>query len=102
MKMFGPDASLTLVMASAANSVNPTYHVRYLKNGQLTESSGSLNGTTAVTAVPAALSQPHVLDLLTVYNGDDAAVIITLAKVVNGTSYTIAKSTLAATDTYRF
>lgn len=95
MLLFGPSDSLTAVLSGAATTTDPTYYVAY---GGVAVN-GSTSGATAVTLVPAPTTgYPRKLDALSIYNVDTAAVTLTLARVVSGTSYTLAKVTLQVGD----
>jgi hypothetical protein len=94
--------SITAVMSGAPNSVNPTYSVRWADTYSGAKSNapvGSLNGATPVTLVsaPDGYWQREVAKIR-LYNGDDAAVTVTISKVSGGTSYTLAKVTLQPGD----
>ena len=93
-----PGQSLTAVMSGAANSVNPHYAAEWRLQNEGAEASqpvGSLNGTSSVTLVGNAdgLDQ-KIVDSVRIFNADDAAVTVTIAK----DSYTLAKITLQAGD----
>lgn len=98
-----PSESLTIVMSGAAATTNPTYAVHWQQDGgPVNTPVGSLTGATAVTAVSAPGSGQKQIDLVQIYNGDTAAVTITLAKVVSGTSVTLFARTLAVGATLRY
>lgn len=95
-----PNDSLTAVMSGAAATTNPYYHAIWQDGvGQPTQSTGSLNGTTAATLVAAPPAAQRIMTEMSIYNVDTAAVTVTIAKVVSGTSYTITKVTLQTLDT---
>lgn len=83
--------SLTAVMSGSAATTNPTYNVIWKEAGSVAKNNpvGSLSGATAVTLVAAPSSGQREIESLQIYNGDTAAVTVTLAKVVNGTSTTL-------------
>lgn len=100
--LLSPGEYVTAVMSGAASSTNPTYQVQWrdLYNGAFDNVPvGSLNGATPVTLVPAS-SGPWQREVegIKVFNADNADVTVTIAKVVGGTSYTIAKVTLQPGD----
>lgn len=97
-----PSESLTAVMGGAAATTNPTYRAVWADEGGVNTPVGSLNGTTAVTLVPAPGTGQRRVDSVTLYNGDTAAVTVTLVKVVNGTSYTLFAKTLTVGATLIF
>ena len=93
-----PGQSLTAVMSGAANSVNPHYAAEWRLQNEGAEASqpvGSLNGTSSVTLVGNADGHDQkIVDSVRIFNADDAAVTVTIAK----DSYTLAKITLQAGD----
>lgn len=98
--ILSPNDSVTAVMSGAAAATNPYYHATWQTPGSApTQTTGSLAGTTAVTVAAAPHSGQRTLNELIVYNADTAAVTVTVAKVVSGTSYTVAKATLQTLDT---
>lgn len=104
LSVIQPGESITVVMGGAANSVNPTYSAIYSEqsNSPVGANQGSLNGVTAVTVVSGGARDIRILESLGIYNGDNAAVTITVSKVSGGTSYPIFVRTLAAGDVLLF
>lgn len=98
--LLSPNDSLTAVMSGAAATTNPYYHATWGESsgGMATQTTGSLSGATAVTLVAAGVAQRTVSELV-IYNVDTAAVTVTVAKVVSGTSYTLSVVTLQTLDT---
>lgn len=88
--------SLTAVMSGAAATTNPNYQVHFRNlNGSKAEPTGALNGATAVTLITVpGQEQRCELERLQIYNADTAAVTVTIAKVVGGTSFTVLKVTI--------
>lgn len=94
--------SLTAVMSGAAATTNPIYSATWREAGPsplFTQPTGALTGATAVTLVAAPPTGQREVSRVSIYNGDTAAVTITIAKVVSGTSYTLASTTLQVGDT---
>lgn len=87
--------SLTAVMSGAASATNPTYLVSYFDDANPNQNVGQLNGVTAVSLVPAP-TFARLVSRVRFYNGDSAAVTITLTKVSAGTNYTLVVVTLQA------
>lgn len=100
--ILNPGESLTAVMSGAANSANPHYSAEWDRDepNDSNHVVGALAGATAVTLVSVGSQESgkKTVGSVRIYNADDAAVIVTLAKVVSGTSYTLAKITLQAAD----
>lgn len=94
--------SLTAVLSGAAATTNPTYAAVVEAGGQALQPTGSLSGATAVSIVPAPSHGELQVKSLNIYNGDTAAVVLTIAKVISGTSYTLWAGTLQVGDTLRF
>jgi hypothetical protein len=97
--------SITIVMAGAAATTNPSYTTAYADNNgtSFTEgaSDGVLNGTSAVTVVSApASSTRRIINTITVENTDTAAVTITVGYVNGANTRVIAKVTLQVGDTW--
>lgn len=90
--------SVTAVLAGAVATTNPSYHATWKEHGStaLNQPTGALTGATAVTLVSAPDSgqQRRYVESIFIFNRDTAAVTLTLAKVINGTSYTILKVAL--------
>lgn len=100
LAVLGTSDSLTAVMSGAAATTNPTYAAWWRERfGDFNQPVGSLNGTTAVTLVSAPSQGQRTVESIQVFNGDTAAVTVTIAKVVSGTSFTLAKSTIPAGGT---
>ena len=95
--VLGVNESITAVLSGAAATTNPSYHaVWHEHDGFINQPTGALNGATAVTlvAAPPAGQPRRYVNALVVFNRDTAAVTLTLAKVIDGTSYTILKIAL--------
>lgn len=92
--------SLTLVLAASAATTNPVYSLLWREHGaaEWTNPVGALTDDTAVTILSAPTTKRREVEAIDVYNRDTAACTVTLAKVVSGTSYTLARITLAAGD----
>jgi len=98
--LLSPLDSLTAVMSGAAATTNPSYHVLEGGTGEaVTPASGSLNGSTAVTLAAAPSSGQKTVTEVVICNVDTAAVTVTVARVQNGTSYSVAVVTLQVSDT---
>lgn len=99
--LLSPNDSLTAVMSGAAATTNPYYHATWADSagGMATQTTGSLSGATAVTAVAAPPAGQRTVSELVIYNVDTAAVTVTVSKVVSGTSYTLSVVTLQTLDT---
>lgn len=96
----GPNNSLTLVLSAAATTTNPSYSVLW-RDGSASEFGnpvGALTDDTAVTVVAAPGAGLREVKSIDVYNRDTAAVTVTYARVVSGTSYTLASVTLQVGD----
>lgn len=94
-----PNDSLTAVLSGAAATTNPTYHVTFFNDGGYTDVVGSLNGATAVTIASAPASGQKKVKSIDIYNGDTAAVTVTIAKVVSGSSTTLYSRALSVGQT---
>lgn len=97
--ILSPGESLTAVMSGAANTVAPHYSAewRLSSSGEASQPTGALTGATAVTLVSNAAADaggPKIVESVRIFNADDAAVTVTIAKG----SYTLAKITLQAGD----
>lgn len=91
--------TLTAVLAGAITTTNPHAAVGYqTDHGEFT-SRTALNGVTAVTLFTGQQHNNSIVKELSIYNGDTAAVTVTLKHVVDGTSYTIGKFILQVSDT---
>jgi hypothetical protein len=78
-------AYLSAVMSGSAATTNPTYSVIW--NGD--SSLGSLNGSTPATIVPAlgANGGERWIDSIYIFNGDTAAVTVTLSKITTAGTF---------------
>jgi hypothetical protein len=97
--ILSPGESLTAVMSGAASTVNPHYSAewRQANSSEASQPVGTLAGATAVTLVSNAAADangPKIVESVRVFNADDAAVTVTIAKG----SYTMCKITLQAGD----
>jgi hypothetical protein len=92
---------LTAVLSGAAATTNPTYSVIWESAGGEGQELGSLTGATAKTTITAAAEKRKVKSIQ-IYNGDTAAVTVTLAKVSSGTSVTLFARTLNVGATLRY
>lgn len=93
--------SVKAVLSGAITTTNPTYSVNYtdLNNKATGTSSGSLAGVT-LTTLQTTTTTPYRVDSISIYNGDTAAVTVTLSHVTNaGTTKTLTAKTLAVGDT---
>lgn len=84
-----PGESLTAVMSGAAATTNPTYQAFWQGREGPNHPVGALNGATAVTLVSAPSAHFKTVDSIKIYNGDTAAVTVTIAKVSGGVSYSM-------------
>ncbi len=81
LAILSPADSLTVVMSGSAAATNPTYHVIYEgEGGGLNDAAGSLAGATAVTVVSAPSEKQKRVKSLDIFNGDTAAVTVTISK----------------------
>lgn len=96
--ILNPGETITAVLSGAAATTNPTYSALTADGLNLV---GSLSGATAVTVVGEPSSGAREVNHLSIYNGDSAAVTVTVAKKVGSTSYTLAKVTLQVDDVLR-
>jgi hypothetical protein len=100
-----PGESLTAVLGGAITTTNPTYTVRYRDTGkspdEVSQPTGSLNGTTAVTLVADPLTRRRHVESVQVYNADtvDATATVTF---VGSSSVALTKVTLSTGDTVRW
>ena len=88
--------TLTAVMSGAAATTNPVTLTD--AGGQTTPQ--SMSGTTAVTLARGIGGTGTEVRGVRVYNGDTAAVTVTLTHIAGGTSYAFTKKTLAVGDTW--
>ena len=93
--------SMTAVMAGAAATTNPTYSLVWEGDGGPANPVGSLNGATAVEMLAGVVGRPREVRSVAIYNGDTAAVVVTVNKKIGSTSYPICKVTLQVDDTLR-
>lgn len=89
--------SITAVLAGAITTTNPIYSVMWNGDGGPANPVGALTGATAKTLLTG--SGPKYVESLQIYNADSASITVTLAKVVNGTSYNLLQRVLATGDT---
>lgn len=92
----GGTDSITAIMSGAAATTNPTYSSAWVIPGGAGSSEvGALNGTSSV-AVVAAPSSGTVKEVRTIsiYNGDTAAVTVTLRKTVGTTNNILLKQAI--------
>lgn len=94
--VLNPSDSITAAMSGAAAATNPTYMVDWQEaNGEgFNQATSQLDGATAVTLVPAPTASQRYVSRLHIYNGDTAAVTVTITKIVSGTSYTVLTYTI--------
>lgn len=90
LALLAPDETLTAVMSGAAATTDPTYSVIRDDGHDV----GSLDGATDVTLVSAPGSGLRHVERVSVYNGDTAAVTVTINKVVGGTDYPLLSMTV--------
>lgn len=104
LAVLSPNESLTAVMSGAAATTNPTYFSNWREAGSQFSNSpvGSLSGATAATLVSAPASGQRQIESVQIFNGDTAAVTVTISKVVSGTSTTLTTITLEVGDTLRY
>ena len=88
--------TLTAVMSGAAATTNPVTLTD--AGGQTTPQ--SMSGTTAITLARGIGGTGTEVKGVRVYNGDTAAVTVTLTHIAGGTSYAFTKKTLAVGDTW--
>lgn len=91
-----PAESLTVVADATATTTDPTYLASWSDEGSPDQQAGSLNGATAVEVAAAPGNGIRSIRSLMVYNADTVSAVITISKVVDGSSITIAKVTLLA------
>lgn len=95
LAILNPGESLTAVMSGAAATTNPYYFASWREdNGKPNQPTGSLSGATPVTLAAAPNAGQREVSRVGIFNADTAAVTVTIAKVVSGTSYTLAKATI--------
>ncbi len=87
LAVLNPGETITAVMSGAAATTNPTYSsLWHDSNGAPDQEIGSLNGVTAATVVSASSPSSRLVDSVAIYNIDTAAVTVTIAQVIGGTS----------------
>jgi hypothetical protein len=89
-----PGESLTAVLAGAPATTNPNYAVQFNDAATPNYPVGLLNGATAVTVVPAPSQYARLVASFLLFNADTAAVVVTIAKLSGGVSYTLASVTV--------
>lgn len=89
--------SITAILAGATTTTNPIYSVMWTGDGGPANPVGALTGATAKTLLTG--NSPRYVESLQIYNADSASITVTLAKVVNGTTYNLLQRVLAAGDT---
>jgi hypothetical protein len=89
-------SSLTAVLAGAVSANQPTFFVGSNVEGVPREEVGNLNSATAVTIAAAPAASAKSIDYIHICNTDTAAVVVTIAKMVGGTSYSMLTQTLQA------
>lgn len=94
LALLGPTDSVTAVLSGAPATTQPTYAAL----AENLHSVGAMTGATAVTVVSAPSSGLLPVHHVAVFNGDTAAVTVTVKKVVSGTGYTLAKATVPVGD----
>jgi len=108
MTLNGTGESLTFNIAGAPTTTNPVYSVVYRDSvGGVTNPVGALTGATVVTPVAGVAAQGgdtrvRFVDSLRVRNADSVAQVITIAKVSNSVSYTLAAPSLQPGETIQW
>ena len=98
--------SLIVSMSSAAATTNPDFVTTWADNNGISfvegSSDGQLNGTTAVTIVPApAVDIRRIIKSVYIENKDTASVTITVSLLNGSVARNIAKTTLNVGDTWK-
>jgi len=98
--------SLIVSMSSAAATTNPDFVTTWADNNGVSfvegSSDGQLNGTTAVTIVPApAADIRRIIKSVYIENKDTASVTITVSLLNGSVARNIAKTTLNVGDTWK-
>lgn len=98
--------SLIVSMSSAAATTNPDFVTTWADNNGVSfvegSSDGQLNGTTAVTIVPApAVDIRRIIKSVYIENKDTASVTITVSLLNGSVARNIAKTTLNVGDTWK-
>jgi hypothetical protein len=95
--VFQNGEQLSLVMSAAVTTTAPVYHISYsASNGGIPASStGTLNGTTPVTALNNTTSGlSYVVTGIQIYNNDTVNQTITVNKIVSSSTFTCKRITL--------
>lgn len=99
LAVLNPGETITAVMSGAAATTNPVYSTSWWEGESSDQSVGSLNGTTAVTVVNEPNGGARIANRVTIYNGDTAAVTVTISKVVDGTIHNLSKTVMPVGST---
>lgn len=93
--------SITILLSGAAATNEAVYNLTWSSpSGGVTTAIGATSGATPVTALAGPDGSPtRVVDNISVYNADTAAVTVTVNKKVGSTSYPILKQSLPAAAT---
>lgn len=95
-------SSITAVLAGAPNSVAPYYISSFESYSFSGPQCGTLSAV-AATIVPAPRSGTQTkVQMLNIYNADDASITLTVSVVVSGTSYTFWSGTLSVGDCWQY
>lgn len=87
--------SVTVGLASAPATTQPTYLVTWRGIGGPVDAVGSTTGSTAVTMLSGTTQDgPKHIESVQVYNRDTASVTATVRKVVSGTAYPLVSATI--------
>lgn len=97
----GTTESLTIVLSGAAATTEPTYNITWLTpTGAVTTAVGATTGATPVTALAGPDSaNSRNIGAMSIYNGDTAAVTVTVNKKVSSTSYPLLKQSIPVGST---
>lgn len=93
--------SLVAILAGAA-TVDPNFSLVWNGTGGPANPTGSLTDTTTKTLITGVNGQPRTVTSLEIYNGDASAAVVTVSKVVSGTSYPLTKTSIPAKGRLRW
>ena len=93
--------SLTAVLSGAPSTTQPKYSVISSSNNISAQAQGAMTGSTAVTLLTGAGAVQEI-KAVHIYNEDTSTILVTLAKVISGVSYTQASISVPAASTLQW
>lgn len=99
--LYGTGDYITGTLAGAPATTQPTYLATYRDDGGLPGSSlGLLTGIATKSIVAGEAGKTRIVDSLSLYNADTAAVVARLNRVLDGTSYPLINAEIPVGGTF--